>query len=87
MHGQLQPRETDNKASSNKRSAAAAKCQAIPLDDNGTETSHKSGVWLHSAAPFHEQNSQLVVPSPKRLLNMNVKSPCVILECGAIMGV
>lgn len=44
MHGQLQPREVDNKASSNKRSAAAAKCQAISLDDNGTETSHKSRV-------------------------------------------
>lgn len=39
----------DNKASGNKRSAAAAKCQAISLHDNGTETSHKSRVWLHSA--------------------------------------
>lgn len=50
MHGQRQPEEMDNTAGSNKRSAAAAKCQAISLDDNGTETSHKSRVWLHSAA-------------------------------------
>lgn len=37
----------DNKAGSNKRSAAAAEClQAVSLGDNGCESSHKSGDWL-----------------------------------------
>lgn len=78
MQGQLQP----NKARSNKRSAAAAKCQAMSLDDNGTQTCHKSRVGLNSAARFHEQ---LVGLSPKRL-NMDVKSlcACVWWDCGCI---
>lgn len=45
MRGQLQLRKMDNKASCNKRSAAAAKCQDVYLDDNGTETDQKSGKW------------------------------------------
>lgn len=60
--------EMDNTASSDKRSAAAAKCQAISLDDNGTENQPQ----IQALAPFSSsvsfkkkkkttKNSQLVI--------------------------
>lgn len=61
-------REENNKAGCNKRSAAAAKCQDVSLDDFGTETGHTSEARLL----FFSLVSKITPNSPKRVKN-NIK--------------